>query len=297
MNINWQSLAEKITATTSQPFILQHYSGVGGGCINTAYLIESDSQKYFVKFNAANKLSMFEAEAEGLVELAKANSIRVPLPICTGTVGSHIGEQQSYIVMEYLTLNGSGSMAEFAEQLVAMHRNTQSLYGWQRNNTIGATNQDNTQSDNWQTFWNQRRLGYQLTLAKQNGASRGLLDKGERIQADLVSFFTDYQPEASLLHGDLWSGNYAFTDAGEPVIFDPAAYYGDREVDIAMTELFGGFSEEFYRYYQSLWPMDDGYRVRKVLYNLYHIINHFNMFGGGYESQAEGMCERLLANI
>lgn len=235
---------------------------------------------------------MFEAEADGLTELAKSNSIRVPLPICTGVV-----EQQSYIVMEHLNLSSHGSMTEFAEQLVAMHRNTQTLYGWQRNNTIGSTVQDNMKCDNWQTFWSQHRLGFQLALARQNGASRGLLDKGERVQADLSRFFGSYEPEASLLHGDLWSGNYAFTDAGEPIIFDLATYYGDREADIAMTELFGGFSDDFYRHYQSLWPLADGYPVRKVLYNLYHVLNHFNMFGGSYEAQAEGMCTGLLANI
>jgi len=288
---HWQSLAEKITTATSQPFTIQRFSSVGGGCINTAYRIESDAQNYFVKFNSKNKLSMFEAEAEGLTEIANANSVRVPLPICTGVV-----EQQSYIVMEYLNLIGRGSMTEFAEQLAAMHRNTHSLYGWHRDNTIGSTPQNNSQNDNWQTFWNEQRLGFQLSLAKQNGANKRLLDKGERIQACLASFFKSYAPQASLLHGDLWSGNYAFTDGGEPVIFDPATYYGDREADIAMTELFGGFSPTFYEHYQTLWPLDDGYPLRKNLYNLYHILNHFNMFGGGYESQAEGLCDRLLAS-
>ena len=296
MKIHWQSIADKITEVNSQPFSIQHYSSVGGGCINTAYHIQSESQNYFVKFNSVNKLSMFEAEAEGLLELAKANSVLVPQPICTGVV-----EQQSYIVMEHLKLGGRGSMAEFAEQLVKLHRYTRhstgASFGWHRENTIGSTLQENTPNDNWLQFWNQHRLGFQLSLAKQQGASKNLLDKGERIQADLSCFFTGYEPQASLLHGDLWSGNYAFTDSGSPVIFDPAVYYGDREADIAMTELFGGFSVDFYESYQSLWPLDDGYQVRKVLYNLYHILNHFNMFGGGYESQAEGMCERLLVNI
>jgi len=142
-----------------------------------------------------------------------------------------------------------------------------------------------------------QRLGFQLALAKQNSVGKNLLDKGERIQADLAKFFSSYKPEPSLLHGDLWSGNVAFSDTSEPIIFDPAVYYGDREADIAMTELFRGFSPTFYQKYQEIWPLDDGYRVRKDLYNLYHILNHFNMFGGGYESQAGRICDQLLSNV
>lgn len=113
---------------------------------------------------------------------------------------------------------------------------------------------------------------------------------------DLADFFDDV-PIASLLHGDLWSGNYAFDDDGQPVVFDPAVYYGDRETDLAMTELFGGFSADFYAAYQSAWPLDSGYRVRKQLYNLYHILNHLNLFGGHYLHRAEATMEGLLAEI
>ena len=249
---------------------------------------------------------MFEAEFEALHELVRADAIRVPIPLCTGTLG-----QQAYIVMEYLDLTDIGSMKAFAQQLVKLHqygratsevKNKQLNYGWCRDNTIGSTLQQNTQTENaesgnWITFWNTQRLGYQLELAKVNGANKSLLDKGERIQSDLGRFFIGYQPEVSLLHGDLWSGNAGFTNKGEPVIFDPAIYYGDRETDIAMTELFGGFSTDFYNQYQQLWPLHDGYEVRKHLYNLYHILNHFNMFGGSYAVQAEGICNRLLATI
>jgi len=109
--------------------------------------------------------------------------------------------------------------------------------------------------------------------------------------------FGGYRPVASLLHGDLWSGNYAYTHEGEPVIFDPAVYYGDREADIAMTELFGGFGREFYTAYREVYPLDEGYAVRKTLYNLYHILNHLNLFGGGYLTQAQGMVDRLLSEL
>ncbi len=290
--MDWKKIAQHISDTTGESFEVQNYSSVGGGCINSAYRIASADKTCFVKMNSANKLRMFEAEAEGLVELAKANAVRVPAAVCTGVVGS-----QAYIVMEDIVLSGRGSMAEFAEQLVKQHQYTVDKFGWHRENTIGSTLQENTFESDWQTFWNKHRLGFQLKLARQNGASKSLLDKGERIQADLASFFGSYKPQASLLHGDLWSGNYAFSQGGEPVIFDPATYYGDREADLAMTELFGGFSQDFYSHYNSIWKVGEGYQIRKILYNLYHILNHFNLFGGGYESQAEGMAGRLLAEI
>jgi len=122
-----------------------------------------------------------------------------------------------------------------------------------------------------------------------------LLRRGEALQATLTHFFTDHRPTPSLLHGDLWSGNYAFDAQGRPVIFDPAVYFGDRETDLAMTELFGGFPAAFYAAYNAAWPLDAGYATRKTLYNLYHILNHFNLFGGGYLSQAQGMIDRLLS--
>jgi len=286
------ALANAIELATQSPCVIQQVNSVGGGCINSAYKLKTENTDYFVKFNTANKLSMFEAEAEGLAELSRANAIRVPIAICCGLLGS-----QSYIVMEYISLSGRGSMARFAAQLVALHQRSNPQFGWHRENTIGSTEQINNNSDNWLDFWQQHRLGYQLSLAKYKGANKKLLDGGERLLADLGLFFGNYQPVVSLLHGDLWSGNYAFSDDSEPVIFDPATYYGDREAEIAMTELFGGFSVEFYDSYQNLWPLDEGYNVRKTLYNLYHILNHFNMFGGGYESQANGMISRLLSEI
>ncbi|VAW96653.1 Ribulosamine/erythrulosamine 3-kinase potentially involved in protein deglycation [hydrothermal vent metagenome] len=290
--MDWNLLAEHISQATAEPFEIQTHNAVGGGCINSAYRVQSKNKAYFVKLNNANKLNMFEAEAAGLAELALAKAIRVPYVVCCGVNGS-----QSYIVMEHLSLSGRGSMQNFASQLEKLHRYSNSQFGWHQDNTIGSTLQKNQQSDNWLSFWNSQRLGFQLELARQNGASKNLLTKGERIQADLALFFQGYTPEISLLHGDLWSGNVAFTDNGEPVIFDPATYYGDREADIAMTELFGGFSSDFYAHYSECWPLDDGYRMRKHLYNLYHILNHFNMFGGGYGAQAEGMCGQLLSEI
>jgi fructosamine-3-kinase len=263
---------------------------VGGGCINAAYVLEAGQRRFFVKVNGAKELAMFEAEAEGLTALGASDSIRVPQPLCYGVAGT-----DAYLVMEYLALGGRGKAEHLGEALAAMHRSQQTRFGWHRDNTIGSTPQINDWSADWPGFWRDRRLGAQLTLAAGNGAGTGLLRKGERLQQNLAAFFSDYQPLASLLHGDLWSGNYAFDDSGRPVIFDPAVYYGDRETDLAMTELFGGFPSGFYAAYEAAWPLDVGYSVRKTLYNLYHILNHFNLFGGGYLAQAEGMMDRLLS--
>ena len=292
--MDWDALQQAITQHTGVPFVLRQKQRVGGGCINSAYRLLGDGQDYFVKINQSSLLDMFIAEAEGLAEIAKAGAVRVPAPVCYGISGS-----QAYLVLENLQLGGAqrGGMASLGRQLAAMHRFTQPQFGWQRDNTIGSTQQPNKQGHDWLVFWRQQRLGFQLQLAQQHGASGRLLQKGERLQHGLDAFFVSHQPVASLLHGDLWSGNYSILATGEPVIFDPAVYYGDREADIAMTELFGGFSADFYAAYNDAWPLDAGYKRRKTLYNLYHILNHYNMFGGGYAAQAEGMLDRLLAEI
>ena len=290
--MHWQDIESSISGATGERFVLDQQSHVGGGDINTAMKLTGQGQTYFLKCNSAHLLDMFEAEADGLRELAAAQAVRVPNAICTG-----ISDSQAYIVLEYLPLGGGGRavMSRFGEQLARMHRHTTDRFGWQRDNTIGSTPQINTWCDDWLEFWREHRLGYQLQLAKRHGMNSRTLQRGERLQERLADFFSAYQPQPSVLHGDLWSGNYGVLDNGEPVIFDPATYYGDREADLAMTELFGGFGSEFYDAYNAAWPLDSGYKIRKTFYNLYHIINHFNLFGGGYASQAAAMIDRLLA--
>jgi len=289
----WDHIAAQITAVSGERFELETPQALSGGCISQAYRLRGRrGEHYFVKLNQADSLSMFEAEAEGLRELMLADAIKVPAPVCHGVAAG-----QAFLVLEDLSLGGSGSMAEFGRQLAQMHRYTQAQFGWQRDNTIGSTLQINAPVSDWISFWRERRLGFQLQLAAKNGAGRTLIDKGATLLNSFDGLFSDYQPVASVLHGDLWSGNFAFMQTGEAVIFDPAVYYGDREADIAMTELFGGFSAAFYDAYEEAWPLDSGYAVRKTLYNLYHILNHFNMFGGGYAAQAEGMIARLLARV
>ncbi|HYQ72234.1 MAG TPA: fructosamine kinase family protein [Gammaproteobacteria bacterium] len=288
----WETISADIAAATGRRAGLRRKESVGGGCINQALRVEYGDCSYLVKLSDADGLEMFAAEALGLQELQQCGSLRIPEPVCWGSQG-----QSSYIVMEYLDLGGGGDAVALAAGLAELHRITRPEFGWVRDNTIGSTLQINTPSDNWIDFWRDKRLRFQLDLAARNGAGGRLQAGGERLLADFPQLFSDYTPAASLLHGDLWGGNQAYTRSGEPAIFDPAVYYGDREADIAMTELFGGFGRDFHAAYREYYPLDAGYTVRKRFYNLYHVLNHFNMFGGGYLSQAQGMLDSLLGEL
>lgn len=294
---DWFKISQHVKASCGEALQVDSAYAMGGGCINAAYVLKADTRHFFIKVNSASGLDMFEAEAEGLREISQSHTLRVPDALCWGIAGDN-----AYLVMEKLDLGGSGSAAQLGEKLAAMHRvtsvdNGRPCYGWFRDNTIGSTCQINDHETDWVTFWDKHRLGFQLDLARRKGAGSHILRQGEKLRDSLPVFLKNYHPEASMLHGDLWSGNYAFEQNGEPVIFDPAVYYGDRETDLAMTELFGGFSADFYSAYQASYPLDNDYKIRKTLYNLYHILNHFNIFGGGYLSQAENMINRLLSEI
>lgn len=290
----WTDIADSISAATGTPFHGHAPQAGGGGCINATFTLRDAGRAFFVKLNSAALAHMFEAEAAGLEEIAASGAIRVPTAICHGVSGD-----QSFLVLEQLTL-GQGSDASHAQlgrQLAEMHRHCAERYGWVRDNTIGSTAQHNTPTHDWVEFWRERRLGFQLRLAADNGHGGRLQQLGDQLLPNLEAFFAGHVPAAALLHGDLWSGNFAFLEDGNPVIFDPAVYYGDRETDLAMTELFGGFSPRFYQAYEEAFPLDPGYEPRKQLYNLYHVLNHLNLFGGGYLGQAESIMGRLLAEI
>ncbi|MEW5757443.1 MAG: fructosamine kinase family protein [Pseudomonadota bacterium] len=293
MSHAWAIIAKHIAETTGQPFQVESERAMGGGCINEAYLVAGAGQQYFVKLNSADAREMFEAEAEGLRELAASRAIRVPAPICGGVAGA-----QAYLVLEYVALGSGGKDGQqrLGEQLAALHRVQGKRFGWYRNNTIGATPQPNEYADDWCRFWQEHRIGFQLQRLAERGFGGRIQQRGERLLQAIPALLQGHRPTPSLLHGDLWSGNYAFDAHGAPVIFDPAVYYGDRETDLAMTELFGGFSPAFYQAYAAAFPFAEGYERRKVLYNLYHILNHANLFGGGYLGQAESMIDRLLAS-
>lgn len=232
---------------------------------------------------------MFEAEAHGLNELRAAGEVRVPEVIDVGVLNG-----QAYIDIEKLELEPTTPDIErrFGTQLAALHRHTQDRYGWFRDNTIGLTPQHNDLSDDWVGFFRKHRLGYQLELAARNGYGADVTELGQRVADTLPTLFEGYMPEASLLHGDLWGGNWGAV-AGEPVMFDPAVYFGDRETDIAMTMVFGGFGRAFYEAYEAGWPMAPGHEQRLRLYQLYHILNHLNLFGRSYLGRAVDLMRTL----
>jgi fructosamine-3-kinase len=290
----WDAVAASIHKATGRACKVESTSAVGGGCINQGFRLQSGGRDFFVKLNTSASLAMFEAEAAGLEEIAATGTVRVPRPLCAAA-----DLDRAWLVLEYLPLSATRSrnLATLGEQLAAMHRVTHARFGWTRDNTIGSTPQVNTEHASWVEFWRLHRLGYQLDLAALRGYGGELQHKGAKLLEQLPQFFSSYRPGASLLHGDLWGGNAAVTSTGEPVIFDPAVYFGDREADIAMTELFGGFPPDFYQAYAATWPLDSGHRERRELYNLYHVLNHLNLFGGGYLAQAEGMIARLLAAL
>ncbi len=294
MMTNEDDVWTNIEHSIGSGFRIESKSSVSGGCINKAFKIHGGNQQYFVKINTTEFIEMFNSEAEGLKEISASNTVRVPTPKVSGK-----SKQCSFLIMEYLCLNNfsATSSAALGEQLAAMHRNPHEYYGWLQNNTIGSTPQLNDPEQDWVTFWRNNRLQPQLNLAITNGIHGDWIDDGFMLSEKLAALFSNYTPEKSLLHGDLWAGNSATDDCGHPVIFDPACYYGDRECDLAMSELFGGFDDAFYRAYHHAYPLDQGYSVRKTLYNLYHILNHLNLFGDSYLKQSQSMIQKLLSEL
>jgi fructosamine-3-kinase len=288
------AIAASIAQASGLPFTIEACAPIGGGCINRGYRMSGAGRSYFVKLNSAPRAPMFQAELEGLAAIAATGTLRVPQPVCVGRDADH-----SWLALEYVELAraDTGSMATLGEQLAALHRCSAARFGWHRDNTIGATPQHNQWCTDWVEFWRERRLGFQLRLAADNGHRGALQRRGERLLQRVQDFFGHERPAPSLLHGDLWAGNAACTGDGEPLVFDPACYHGDREADLAMTELFGGFAPAFYAAYRNAWPLPDGYALRRELYNLYHVLNHLNLFGGGYGAQAERIIDRLLSEV
>jgi fructosamine-3-kinase len=288
----WLDIERDIARATAESFRIERRAAVSGGCIHSAWKVEGADQCWFVKTNDGGKFGLFEAEARGLEALVHIALLRVPRPLCVGR-----NADASWIVMEHIELESRTAACDalLGAQLAALHRHTGSSFGWHRDNYIGSAPQMNGWADSWPAFWRERRLGFQLTLAQKNGYAGKLQTIGAKLLERIDRFFTSYAPAPALLHGDLWSGNAASDTQDSPVVFDPAVYQGDREADIAMTELFGGYSRSFYSAYDEAYPRDAGYWVRKNLYSLYHVLNHLNLFGGGYLRQAEQMIEGLLA--
>lgn len=289
---DWQVVRQLLVDRTGEKIGQLEASSVSEGDINRAYRLSDGRQQFFLKINNIESLPMFEAEMHGLNEIRGTDSIRCPQPIGCGLTSAF-----AFIVMEYLDLSGGINEIRFAQCLAKMHLCQQQQFGYPIDNTIGSSPQMNAYEQDWVSFWQQQRLGFQLSLAKKNGLGSELIDTGMRLNQLVGNFFSQYSPVASLLHGDLWSGNQGADAAGNPVIYDPACYYGDHEADLAMMELFGRPGSGFFKAYHDLFPLDPGYSQRRDLYNLYHVLNHANLFGGGYVTQARQMAEALLAQI
>ncbi len=292
MTLPIEAIPAAILAATGQPFGVPRVRRVHGGDISEAVLFDDGVRRFFVKTQPAARRAMFEAEADGLAALGA--HLRVPGVVTHGEAAG-----VAFLVLEALELHAYGDAAALGCALARLHRAPQAQFGWPRDNWIGANVQPNAPTPDWIAFWRDRRLRPQLERAARKGMSGTLQRDGERLMADLPAFFSGYTPAPSLLHGDLWGGNHAYLADGSPLLFDPAVYVGDRECDLAMSELFGGFAPDFHAAYRAVWPLDQGYAARKTLYNLYHILNHANFFdahgGGGYAAQAARMAASLLA--
>ena len=284
-----EAITRDLSAALDQDFRLVNYQRLGGGDINQAFRLDLGSQQVFVKCNSI--AGMFESEALGLEELGKRSGLVVPKPLALGRY-----QTTAWLALEYLELDGhkeQGAQA-LGEGLAKLHLQKQAFFGWRQDNFIGSTPQPNPRCDQWLSFFAENRLRFQVDRLVNAGASRTLSKLCDSLIDCMPGLFEAYAPQPSLLHGDLWGGNWGVTAAGLPAIFDPAAYYGDRETDLAMTDLFGGFPDAFYQSYEQTFPIDPGYQRRKPLYQLYHVLNHANLFGGGYLSQAEQLMRKLI---
>jgi len=264
---------------------------VGGGCIHSAWRLDGPDGPLFLKTNGESESWLLEAEADGLAALREAGCLRVPEVRGVGAGGG-----VAWLALEWLELRPATRASERAlgEALARQHLAAGRQFGWHRDNAIGATPQPNAPADDWAGFFAEQRIGFQLELAARQGLPRRLLSRGEALRERVPALLSDRHPAPALLHGDLWGGNHAADAQGCPVVFDPAVHYGDAECDLAMTRLFGGFAPEFYAAYDAILPPAPGRALRERLYQLYHVLNHANLFGGGYVGQAERLIDGLL---
>jgi protein-ribulosamine 3-kinase len=267
-------LGEKILSITS----------LSGGCISNAYRITThDKTNYFLKYNSAVSNDMFIKEANGLKELIKSKAIRIPEVLEFG---------KDYILLEYINSGNrkKNFSEEFGQRFANMHKFTSESFGYFEDNYIGSNIQNNIPDEqekvDWVSFYFNKRILFQLQLAEKFGNATEELRRGISKLEDRINQIITTGDKPSLLHGDLWSGNYMIDENGSAVLIDPAVYYGHREADLGMTKLFGGFGAEFYEAYNESFPLEDGYEYRENIYKLYHVLNHLNLFGGSYYSQA-----------
>lgn len=290
----FEAIARELAAQLSCDCEPEPENGVSGGSIHRCYRWRCGGRQLFVKVADRSGGAGLEAEAEGLLALAEARAVRVPGVLARGSAG-----RSTFLALEWIESRPAGRAAErtLGERLAMQHQVTGAQFGFAADNFIGRTSQPNGWLADWTEFFRERRLRHQLALAAANGFAQLLEQPGARLLEWVAALLAGHQPQASLLHGDLWAGNWLANEQEEPVIFDPAVYYGDRETDLAMTRLFGGFGRAFYDAYLAAAPLPAGHALRAELYNLYHVLNHANLFGGAYARQARASIDRLLSEV
>lgn len=270
---------------------ITNINSVSGGDISAAYLIHTNQNNFFLKVNSKPwALDMFKAEAQGLKVISNTNTIGTPEVIVCDTIGNH-----AFILMDYIETKRAthANLELFGMQLAQLHRINSNEFGFEANNFIGSLHQSNEKHKTWNEFYIEERLKPQLELAK---SKRLLLDSelpvANKMKDICAPFFKDIVP--SLVHGDLWSGNYLISLEGKPYLIDPAAYFGHYEVDIAMSKLFGGFGPSFYYAYHEIIPMEAYTESRIELYQLYYLLVHLNLFGSSYYGSVKKILKKYF---
>lgn len=289
-----QILEHLLSETLEKPVTILSVKKLGGGCINHASRLETNHGSFFAKWNHQGPADMFLREAECLEELSKAHHSLVIPTVFVKTKAEK--DQPAFLVTDFLQPTSGNSSAQdevLGRGIAELHRHQQEQYGFYHNNYCGATPQDNTWNEDWVDFFGQQRIWFLLQLSEQDRPLTASDKKKYEQLIDKLPQLIGHQPEAALNHGDLWSGNYMYTEKG-PALIDPASYYADREFDLAMMAMFGGFSERVWQAYQEAYPLPPAWKERRDLYMLYHYLNHYYLFGGGYGQQALQIVKRYI---